>query len=119
MGVKVFTATISNGQALSNAIDLEGAALAGIQMSAAWTAADITIDASPDGVVYYPVWNNTGNIYSAQVDAQRSIGLNIDLLAGAVFVKIRSGYPASPVNQSADRDLLLVARSGCSISVSC
>lgn len=100
------TATIASGQSLSDVIDLSGRNLTGILLPAAWTAADLTFSVSIDGVTYADLYDETGE-YALVVGASVFSGINIAPLMGFRYLKVRSGTSASPVNQTADRDLVL------------
>jgi hypothetical protein len=57
-----FTATIANGAALSDAVDIDAFGPRGIavQTPTAWTAADIAFEVSADGTNYFPLYTDTG-----------------------------------------------------------
>ena len=108
-GLVAATASISNGQSLSGAIDLGGARLAYIQMPASWTAAALTFQASADGVTYVDLYDNDGVEYSASVAASQGIIVPLTDFLGIRYLKVRSGTSAVPVNQGGDRTLTLRA----------
>lgn len=110
------TVAITSGQALSAAsAALTGATLVGVVTPAAWTAADMTFQASWDGgVTYADVYDEateytigTGVIATA---ASRYFAVNSAMFYGATNVKVRSGTGAAPVNQGAGRTVTLIAR---------
>jgi hypothetical protein len=105
--------TISNGTSLSAAVDLEttagiGARLARIDMPAAWTAANLTFQASTDGVTYNNLFDSSGGEYTVTAAANAAIIVPLADFIGIRFLKIRSGTSGTPVNQAADRTLQLV-----------
>lgn len=107
------TATIAINASLSGEVDLEGFTLVSIIMPAAWTAANLTFQASDvTGGTFQDVYDDQGVEVTVQAAASRSIG--IDLLAGALagfrFIKIRSGTTGTPVNQAAARTLTLAVK---------
>lgn len=107
------TVTIANGASLSSEVDLGGYALTAIQMPTAWTAASLTFQAATaSGGTFQDVYDDLGNEITVQAAASRCIG--IDAVAGALaplrFIKIRSGTSATPVNQGADRTLILILK---------
>jgi len=104
-------AIILSGQSLSAAIDLEQLNIATILFPAAWDAADITFQTSPDGVTYGDLINDSGVEVKRTPTPGKSMGLNIPELSGVRYLKIRSGTSASPVNQAADRTLTLTLTS--------
>jgi len=119
---KKTTATIANGASLSGAIDMNrirssaegvgghGIHLAAIQMPSAWTAANITFQGSVDGSTYYDLYDMYGTEILVTAAASRMIALDLTMFAGINFVKIRSGTTATPVNQGADRAIVIGLR---------
>lgn len=103
-------ATIANGASLSDAVDLGGKLLGGILMPAAWTAANLTFQASADGVTYGNVYDAVGDEYTVTAAASRFIALDPSMFSGAQYVKVRSGTAGSPVNQGAARVIVLSSR---------
>lgn len=108
--LQYFPATIASGQSLSEAIDLGGTTLVGIQMPGSWDAADLTLQAAADGSTF-------GNVYAADdteleiaAAASRFIRLDPAVMSPFAHVKIRSGTSGSAVNQTGDRELILVGR---------
>jgi hypothetical protein len=97
--------TISNGTALSPAV-LAAGKLTGIQMPAAWTAADITFQGSVDGVTFYDMFDSTGTEVDLTVAASRYVAINPPIEVSP-YIKVRSGTTGTPVNQAADRQVIL------------
>lgn len=109
MSVITRTATIANGQSLSAAVELvDGASIVGIVMPAAWTTAVLTMQMSHDDSTYNNVYDSLGNEATIQAGASRYIVLNPSDYIGADALKIRSGTSGSPVNQDAERRIVLV-----------
>ena len=104
------TATIANGVALAGAVELGGSALVGIQMPAAWTAANLTAQISVDGTTYQDMYDDEGNEVTITAAASRFIQLIPSEWAGVHYIKLRSGTTGTPVNQGAARTLTLVVR---------
>jgi len=102
------TATIANGESLSAAVDLGTGRLAGIVMPAAWTAANLTFQTSPDGVTWRDRYDWLGGEVTVVAAAARSIQVNLADWLGVRFLKVRSGTSGTPVNQGAERVLTLV-----------
>lgn len=98
---------IANGASLSVAYNLQGKIPAGIYMPAAWTAAGLTFQVSPDGVTYYNLHTSAGE-YSLTTAASIFLSLSQANFAGANYIKVRSGTGAVPVNQGAARALVLM-----------
>jgi phosphoglycerol transferase MdoB-like AlkP superfamily enzyme len=104
------TATILSGASLSAAVFLGSGALARIDMPAAWTAATLTFQLSPDGVTYRNLYDASGVEYEVQASAAYSIAMPVADFQGAQYLKVRSGTAGVPVNQGADRLLTLIAQ---------
>lgn len=106
---EIVTATIPAGATgLSNPIWLNGFWVVNILMPATWATADLTLQASFDGVNFFNVYKEDGTELVIKVAQQRLIRLS-----GFVtwpYIKLRSGTSATPVNQTAERALLLDVR---------
>lgn len=107
--------TIANGAALSSAADLTayiqsgGKHVVGLIMPAAWTTANITMQASEDGTNFSDIHLQNGTEYTlTNSAAAQYIILTASDLAGANYLKVRSGTSGSPVNQGAARTLNLL-----------
>jgi hypothetical protein len=103
--------TISNGQSLSGALDLERYTLVGIIMPAGWDAASITFQGSVDGNTWAELWDESSEITLTSPAAGVYILLSPSKYLGVRYLKVRSGTSAAPVNQTADRQLTMVRRS--------
>jgi hypothetical protein len=100
--------TIANGASLSGAIEFKGRPLR-IIMPSAWTTANLTFQTSYDGVNYANLYDDSGNEETVTAAASREIDLDDTVFAGVAFMKIRSGNSGTPVNQGAQRELIVVA----------
>lgn len=105
----VKTSTIANGASQSNVVDLEGGALVGINMPAAWTAANLTFLSSEykDGT-FDPVYDTAGTEVTVTAAASRNINISPDGFRGMRYMKIRSGTSGTPVNQGAERIIVVL-----------
>lgn len=110
IGLTTFTALIANGTSLSAEIDLGANALVGIAMPAAWTAADLTFQVSPDGGATWLELQSVSAAIDYKAAAGQFIAIDPTQLRGFNALKVRSGTLATPVNQGADRSLTLVGR---------
>lgn len=111
--VGVTCVQIQAGQSVSNAVNLSMMRWCGVQMPAAWTAADVSFDVSYDnGTTWTALFTQTGEytIPSAQAAASRTIALDVHITAGVPLVRVRSGLVAAPVVQAAMRQLCLIVR---------
>ncbi len=104
------TWTIASGASLSTAIDLANDGIIRLLMPAAWTAASITLNVSPDGITYYDLYDRSGIEYAITVAASRAVILSPADFAGFRYVKLRSGTASAPVNQAAARSILGITR---------
>lgn len=98
---------IANGASLSPAYNLGGHVLTGVYMSAGWTAASLTFQASHDGATYYNVYTSAGET-SIATAAGVYVAMTGDDFFGVNFIKVRSGTAGTPVAQAAERTLTLM-----------
>lgn len=104
--LKPIPVIIANAQSLSAAIQLEGA-LVGIQMPPNWTAANLTFEASAEGSQFWSVEDSAGAEVS--VTAVEDVYIALDGAARKFkHLKVRSGTLGVPVNQGAERVLVLL-----------
>lgn len=103
-------AAIANGAALSAAISLTTGRLFAIQMPAAWTAANLTFQASYDGgATFCDMYDDAGTEVTVTAAASRYIYISNPMAwMGVQVIKVRSGTTGSPVNQGGDRVVQLV-----------
>ncbi len=107
----VVVSTIAAGESLSDTIFTGGLPVCAIQMPAGWDAAALTFQAAGDlAASVANVYDKEGTELSATVAASRFIQLDPALLAGAKYLKIRSGTAGTAVNQTAERKLVVVLR---------
>ena len=104
--------TFAINTSLSNAIDRRHRSALGIFSDAAWTAAALTAQVSDDGVTWYNVYDRYGTEWTCQLatDARRFVPLDIGDWASGRYIRFRSGTAATPVNQTAARELHLLVR---------
>lgn len=106
------TATIANGAALSDVVDLgPEARLKAVQMPAAWTAAALTFQVSTDGTTFIDLFSSAAEV-NFTVAANQMIGLTYDqnsFFERFRYIKVRSGTTGTPVNQGAQRLIVLHA----------
>lgn len=109
IGLTNIPVTISNGTSLSPQIALGDSALAGISMPAAWDAAAITVQVSTDGATFQEM-QSISAVVSIAAAAGQYIALDTAIWRGINLIKLRSGTSGAPVNQTADRALILVTK---------
>ena len=104
------TVSITSGQSLTASVDLKDLPLVAIETPATWTTANLTFQGSNDGTTLKNVHNLDGDEYTIQAAASRYIVLSPFEFQWARYIKIRSGTSGTPVNQGADRTLVLITR---------
>jgi hypothetical protein len=110
--IRVQQQIIPNGTALSPAFTLNGEDLIGILMPAAWTAANITFQTSPDAVTWANVFDQGGvEVVLTSPAATNYIYLTPLVANGFLYIRLRSGTNALAVNQGADRIMTVYSRS--------
>jgi len=102
-------AVIANGASLSGSVRIGGHRIVAIEMPAGWTAAALTFQGSLDGDTFNNFYDEAGAEISITVAASRFIGLDAAALelSGVEYLKVRSGTSGAPVNQGAERTILL------------
>jgi len=112
-------ATIPNGAALSNEINLaqglndaKTLSLTGIIMPAAWTAAGLGFQISEEeGGTYQAVYDSDNSLIElATVEVDRTYMVNPVATVGMPYLKLWSQTGGSGVNQGDDRNLTLILR---------
>jgi len=110
----VASITIASGASLSGAVNLGDKVLCAIILSAAWTAAALSFQASEDnGVTWKDMFDDGGQevtIPTAGAVAGQRISIDPAMFGGVDMIKVRSGLTAAAVNQAADRILTVVSR---------
>ena len=106
------TLTIDNGASVSNSIYLAATNLLGFVMPAAWTSAALTIEVSNDGVTFYPCYDYAGAQagYIASPSVSSAYAVDLSALLPWRYARFRSGTSAAPVNQLANRSIVVVTR---------
>ena len=114
-----YTVAIGAGQAVSTAVRVIGAAgqhnglPASLQMPAAWTPADLLVEASYDGgATWLPVYDSDGGRPRIKVDAGRAVVLDASVLWALPRIRFRSvaAGGTADVAQAAQRTMVLVVR---------
>ena len=105
------TATIAASGSLSPQTDIFPYTLVGIQMPAAWTAASMSFQVSPDeGVTWLELVTYAGANLALTVAAGQYIAVDPTQWKGITSVKVRSGTLASPVTQGSQAVVTLWLR---------
>ena len=94
---------------LSNVIDLGGLAPRALEMSTAWTDADVTFMAAVNstGTMSSVRTSTAGTELTHVTTAVQALALNPDNFAGLRYLQVRSGSTTTPVAQTAERTLYL------------
>jgi hypothetical protein len=114
IGIHQYPATIAAGQSLSGPVPMGVDTLVGIEMPAAWTAAPLTFQVSPDGgTTWQELYDGAGNevtILAASAAAGRFIQMTSYMWRGINMLRVRSGTAGAPVAQSAGAVVTLIGR---------
>lgn len=102
------TASIANGQSLTDVIDLGELRLAGILIPASWDASVLTFASSPDDTTYGKVTFEGTEYATSSLSGGEYVVLDLAKFLGIRYLKIRAGTAVSPVNQTGTRSLVLV-----------
>lgn len=101
---------IPAGQALTSVINIEDYNYVTIVMPDVWTAANLTLQVSPsvDGP-FKNAYDDSGTEVSITAAAART--LNASTKIGSYkYIKLRSGTAGVPVNQVAERTIVLILK---------
>lgn len=108
------TTTIANGTSLSGAVDMGNGRLFAIVIPSAWTTGNLTFQASSDCIsaaspTYSNMFDSTGTEVTFTVAASQYIinAVPVEWI-GVRCIKVRSGTSGTPVNQGADRALVII-----------
>jgi hypothetical protein len=103
MAKSAISITIPAGESLSSPADLttNSRQLAMVLAPAEWTPAMLSFQISDDGMAFYDLIDDRGDELHQAISAGSAI--NLPLPAAPVFLKVRSGLSAAPVQQAADR----------------
>ncbi len=111
INLELIVATIANGQSLSTGVPLGAKSLVGIAMPAAWDAAGLTFQVSVDDrATWLDLVDTSGTALAATVAAAQFVQIDPTKWKGINNVKVRSGTAGAPVNQTADRAIILIVR---------
>lgn len=99
------SALISNGQQVSQAIDMAGNTLTGLIMPSSFTGTSITFQSSVDNTTFIDMYDTAGNALSVTVAANRWVAFAPQDFAGVRYLKLKSGSA-----EAADRSITLVLR---------
>lgn len=107
--VEILKVTIANGAALSSAVAINRGTLLGIILPT-FTSASLSFQVSEDGVTYREAFDAA----NAAIAVSASVGDRYiqapAALAGAAWIKVRSGTSGAPVNQGAERVISLIVK---------
>ena len=104
------TATVTTStDGLSNVIDLGGHTVNSIQMSTAWTAANLTFAGSVNSSAEMMTVRHTTACTELTYATTDNYQVTVDpyLLSGLRYLQVRSGTAGTPVAQAAERVLIL------------
>ena len=104
--------TIPSGSSVSNSISAVDTALVGFITPAAWDAAALSIEVSPDDTNWYSPKDSQGSSvgYLAAPLTGTAYSTDAAALLPWRYLRFRSGTSAAPVNQTANRVLTAIKR---------
>lgn len=109
---EALSVTLASGSSLSGTINLGGLRLFGLTIPAAWTAAALSFQVSPDaGANWYELMGPDGAAVTLAPQTSCCMMLDPKFFAPFQYIRLRSGLAAAPVAQGADRMLNLFLRS--------
>ena len=107
--IKSLTATIARSSSLSTIVDVGGNYVVGIIMPDIWTEARVSVQVSPDGVIFHDLFDfNFGELIFS---ATNGVAIAVDhrRLLMARYIKLRSGTRGAPINQGATCAFTVIA----------
>lgn len=101
---------------ISNAIDISGySAVVGLVMPIAWTPATVTIEGSPDGVEFHPMYDGRGTtILTFSVPPGAIVSIDPHRLRCCKAIRLLSGIRDLLVPQEVPREFGLVVETAAS-----
>jgi len=113
--IRPFLSTIdiaiaTDAPGLSAAVDLQANSPVGIMMPSAWTAGNLTFQASFDNSDFGDMRDSAGNEVTVTADTDVYISIDPVDFVGIQYIKVRSGISGTPVVQAAARTLKLHVR---------
>jgi hypothetical protein len=112
--IKTLSVTIASGQSLSGAAGIGDYAVVGVIMPVAWDAANLTFQGAQESSgTFGNLYDEAGSELTVTAAAGRSIvmtGTKKDVLGGFPWIKVRSGTSGAPVNQTANRTIILLLK---------
>ena len=108
IGLNVFPAVIAAGGTITPEVDLGAFYMVGLYVPSNWTSANITFQASPDGVNFGNMFTYLGAEVTFVAVAGEFLAVDPTLWKGARAIKVRSGTSGTPVAQSAQVTLQIV-----------
>jgi len=109
-GLTTVVATIANGQSLSDEVDIGiGRKVVGIIAPEAWTAAEMTFQVGITSGDLHELYDaDSTNVQYGVVAGAYILPEHLSDFEGVRYIKVRSGTAAAPVNQAAERTIILV-----------
>ena len=110
---RAVTVTITSGQSLSAEAQIGNSMIVGVLMPSTWTAANLTFQfATGSGGTFFNVYDEYGfeRTVSVAVTTGQYTQIEPNRLPCFNYVKVRSGTAGVPVNQGADRSIVLYVR---------
>ena len=106
IGFQTTTLTVAQSAQTSDAIQLNGFGIVGVEMPSALTSTTMTFTGSQDGVTYSALYNTSGSQLSVTVAASRIILFTPGDLIGVNYIKLVMGTA-----EAAARSIKVISRS--------
>ncbi len=108
VNTNVTVVRIPSGQSQSAGFNLDGATLYKIVFPSAWTTASLSfLESESESGTYTPVYYGNDEVVLTSAGASRTIRVNPSDFLAVKWMRLRSGVAATPVNQAANRDILV------------
>lgn len=107
MWVKKQLVTINNGESLSNAYDLGSMHVLSMKFPAGFQGIVVTFEVSEDGQDFDTLLNENGEVREFAVSTEGLLPVSAHISICFNHLKIRSGTPSAPVNQTSDVSISL------------
>ena len=112
--IQVEEVVIANGESLSGTVPLGAGArqLVGVIVPNEWTEADLSFAVNADnGTGWHRLkWDGAEYVVALDGIGGDAISLEPSVFAGWPYVRVRSGTAGTPVNQDAERTLVVMTR---------
>lgn len=106
------TLTIPLNGSVTQTLDVAYTTLIGFIIPSAWTAAGLTIEVSHDNITWVQPKDSFGSTvgYYSDITASTAYATDVQSLLPWRYLRLRSGTTATPINQTAARNIVVIKR---------